>query len=238
MIPKIIHYCWFGRRKKPNEVLKMINSWKKVLPEYEIKEWNESNFNIENYPYSKEAYLSGNFAFVSDVCRLEVLYKYGGIYLDTDVEVLKTFTPFLSEESFLGYEVEETEWIGLGIIGAQPEEEWINYFLDYYRNNHFINFSGHTVRTANTKIFSLSIYPSMPKEIRPKIYPADIFCANNWHIGKYNVTKDTVTVHHLARSWRRKRQTLTGRFILILKGLLIRYCNHKEYFENLRNGIQ
>ena len=92
-IPKIIHYCWFGGKEKPDSVKKCIESWKKFLPDYQLIEWNENNFNIEKLEYTKEAYVAEKYAFVSDVARIEALYQHGGIYMDTDVEVLKTFTP-------------------------------------------------------------------------------------------------------------------------------------------------
>ena len=89
MIPKIIHYCWFGGKPKPKETLEYIETWRKFFPDYEIKEWNESNFDYKAYRYTHEAYLVKKFAYVSDVCRLKALYDYGGIYFDTDVKVLE-----------------------------------------------------------------------------------------------------------------------------------------------------
>ena len=99
-IPKIIHYCWFGKKDKPDIVNHCINSWKKVLDDYEIIEWNEDNFDVESNTYVKQAYESGKFAFVSDFVRIKALYDYGGIYLDTDVEVFKKFDDLLDNESF------------------------------------------------------------------------------------------------------------------------------------------
>ena len=89
MIPKIIHYCWFGRNPLPQSAIKCINSWKKFFPDYEIKEWNEQNFDVNIIPYTSEAYQAKKYAFVSDYARMWVLYNYGGIYFDTDVEVIK-----------------------------------------------------------------------------------------------------------------------------------------------------
>ena len=104
MIPKKIHYCWFGRSKMPELALKCIASWKKYLPDYEIKEWNEDNFDLELYPYVREAYNNRKFAFVTDVVRLYALYTEGGIYMDTDVEVLKPLDCFLNHQAFSGFE--------------------------------------------------------------------------------------------------------------------------------------
>ncbi|MEH7419501.1 capsular polysaccharide synthesis protein, partial [Neobacillus drentensis] len=106
VIPKTIHYCWFGEKEKPELVKKCLNSWKETLPDYQIIEWNEKNFDINANKYVKEAYQSGKFAFVSDYVRVFVLYRFGGIYLDTDVEVFKPFDIFLHHSSFWGFEQE------------------------------------------------------------------------------------------------------------------------------------
>ena len=106
MIPKKIHYCWFGRGEMPDLVRKCIASWKKYLPEYEIKEWNEDNFDLNSYPYVREAYHNKRFAFVTDVVRLHALYYEGGIYMDTDVEVLKPLDSLLNYKIVSGFESE------------------------------------------------------------------------------------------------------------------------------------
>ena len=103
MIPKTIHYCWFGRQPKPPGVLTYIATWRAAMPDYDIIEWNEDNFDIDFCDYSREAYATRNFAFVADVCRLKVLYEHGGIYLDTDIEVLRPFDPYLHHRSFCGF---------------------------------------------------------------------------------------------------------------------------------------
>ncbi|MEI3219550.1 MAG: glycosyltransferase [Lachnoclostridium sp.] len=100
MIPKVIHYCWFGRGKMPELANKCIESWKKYCPDYEIIEWNEDNFDINCCPYVKEAYESKRFAFVTDYVRLYAMYTQGGIYMDTDVEVLRNLDEFLIHQGF------------------------------------------------------------------------------------------------------------------------------------------
>ena len=107
MIPKIIHYCWFGRNPLPSSVQKCIASWRKFFPDYEIKEWNEDNFDLDMYPYAREAYENRKFAFVTAVVRLYALYHEGGIYMDTDVEVLKPLEVFLDNPAFSGFEDEK-----------------------------------------------------------------------------------------------------------------------------------
>ena len=116
-IPKKIHYCWFGGNPLPKETVEYIKSWKKYCPDYEIIEWNESNFDINRNLYIKQAYEAKKYAFVSDYVRVFALYKYGGIYLDTDVEVFKDFNDLLDNESFWGFEQEN--YIATSTIGAK-----------------------------------------------------------------------------------------------------------------------
>ena len=130
MIPKVIHYCWFGRGKMPEMALKCIESWKKYLPEYKIKEWNEDNFDLDMYPYVREAYDNRKFAFVTDVVRLYALYNEGGIYMDTDVEVLKSLDPFLHHNAFSGFEDDKN--IPTGIMASEKGGRWAKENLDYY----------------------------------------------------------------------------------------------------------
>ena len=108
MIPKIIHYCWFGRNPLPESAIKCINSWKKFFPDYEIKEWNEDNFDVNIIPYTKEAYEAKKYAFVSDYARFWILYHHGGLYFDTDVEVIKAMDDIIELGPFMGVEVEAT----------------------------------------------------------------------------------------------------------------------------------
>ena len=130
MIPKKIHYCWFGCGEMPELAKKCIKSWKKYLPEYEIKEWNEDNFDLDMYPYAREAYENRKFAFVTDVVRLYALYHEGGIYMDTDVEVYKPLDDFLNEEAFTGFE--QPHYPVTATMGAEKGNPVIKLMLDYY----------------------------------------------------------------------------------------------------------
>lgn len=220
MIPKKIHYCWFGMGIKPPEFDRYLAGWRRLLPDYEIKEWNEENFDIDCCDYVREAYAMRSFAHVSDVCRVYALYHEGGVYLDTDVELLKPFGPLLGDGSFVGRE--DSHLLGTAVIGAEPEEEWIGKFLEYYKRRHFINAWGHPVRTPNTKILTETILPEMDEALWPKIYPANYFCGINWENHQPIVDCETVSVHHFAASWKRKR-TMVTRIKTILKGLKTRY---------------
>ena len=141
MIPKIIHYCWFGGNPLSELAQKCISSWKKYFPEYEIKEWNESNFNLQCCDYVKEAYEAKKWAFVSDYARFWILYHEGGLYFDTDVEVIKPIDDIINNGAFMG--CERTGNYGLGVnpglgIGADPGISLYKEILDDYEKSHFI----------------------------------------------------------------------------------------------------
>lgn len=130
MIPKKIHYVWFGKGPKNERIQKCMESWKKYLPDYEIKEWNEDNFPIDYNDFTKKAYDAKKYAFVSDVARLYALYSEGGIYMDTDVEVYKPLDDFLNEEGFTGFECKH--YPVTATLGAIKENPIIKLMLDYY----------------------------------------------------------------------------------------------------------
>lgn len=198
MIPKIIHYCWFSKNPKPNDVLFCIETWKKYLPDYQIKEWNEKNFDYKKNKYTKEAYISKKYAFVSDVCRLHALYNEGGLYFDTDIEVIKSFRQFEDLSSFVGYEVDNL--IGTGVIGALPHTEWIGIMLQSYENECFIRNDGSFNLNPNTQRLT-KLYDTLPSNLRPNLFPMDVFCASHWKTKEKFVTENTVSIHHYKSSW-------------------------------------
>lgn len=212
MIPKIIHYCWFGRGKKPEMALKCIDSWKKYCPDYEIKEWNEDNFPIEKYPYAKEALEKRKFAFVTDVVRLYALYTEGGIYMDTDVEVLKPLDDYLNNTAFSGFEAKDR--VPTGIMGSIKGGKWAKDNLDYYNNRHFVKEDGSLDLQTNVQTITMLmvqnglILNNEYQQLRDYItmYPNDFFCPKSWEDGKIYLTNRTVTIHHFSGSWKPKNQ--------------------------------
>lgn len=207
MIPKIIHYCWFGRGQMPQLALDCIKSWKKYLPDYEIKEWNEDNFNLDLFPYAREAYDNRKFAFVTDIVRLYALYYEGGVYMDTDVEVVKTLDPFLHHEAFSGFE--SLVSIPTGIMASEKGGKWAKENLDYYNGRHFVKDDGSLDLTTNVKIITDYM---IPKGLRQDntyqeftglitFYPKDYFCPLACGDSKTMFTENTVTIHHFAGSW-------------------------------------
>lgn len=210
MIPKVIHYCWFGRGKMPELALRCIESWKKYLPNYEIKEWNEDNFDLDLYPYAREAYDNRKFAFVTDVVRLYVLYHEGGVYMDTDVEVLKSLDPFLHHNAFSGFEDERN--IPTGIMASEKGGQWAKENLDYYNNRHFVKEDGSFDLTTNVTTITNYMLPYGLKQNNTyqdfpgliTFYPKDYFCPKDYRTKQVSITNNTVTIHHFDGSWIKK----------------------------------
>src|SRR5574344_1966524 len=150
MIPKVIHYCWFGHNKMPGEYKQYIQSWRKFLPEYEIKEWNENNYDVNCIPFSKEAYSVKKYAYVSDYARLKIIYENGGVYFDTDVEVIKGIDDILEKGGFLPFEKHTDEgddaeiFVALGLgFACEKGNLIIKEIMDYYERHHYIYPDGH-----------------------------------------------------------------------------------------------
>ena len=216
MIPKTIHYCWFGKKRLPDLAIKCIESWQKYLPDYKIVEWNEDNFNHNTNIFTKEAYLSQKFAFVADYVRLLALYSHGGIYMDTDVELIKTLDSFLHYPAFIGYEDEAN--LQTGIIGSEKGGVWVKEQLDYYENRHFILPNGSLDMTTNVEIVSQLMLKQgfTLKDSRQnfknaiEIFPKDYFCPKSPKTGKIKITSNTYAIHHFAGSWTTTSQRINS----------------------------
>ena len=232
-IPKIIHYCWFGGNEKPYKVKKYIESWKKFMPEFEVIEWNESNFDINALQYTKQAYEMKKYAFVSDVARLKALSMYGGIYFDTDVEVFKNFTPLLDERCILGFE--EEEYIATSMMAVEPNNNLINSFLKIYDNIPFLDEKGNIIEGTNvSKLTDLLIEKGLKREnIYQKlddnisIYPKEYFSPYVYPYGIYQITDNSYCVHHFFVSWQSKT-VLLKRYLKMVIAKLIGLDNTKK----------
>lgn len=206
-IPRIIHYCWFGRGIKPKLFQKCMKSWKKHLPEYQFVEWNEDNFDVDSIKYVKQAYEVRKFAFVSDYVRLHALYHYGGIYMDTDVEVLKPLDRFLGHEAFSGFE--DDIYLQSGTMGAQKNNPWIKEMLEYYSNKSFIKLDQTYDITTNTNIITNICLPlglvqnGKYQELKNGVvfYPRTFFSPYDYIDGKSYLTDESYTIHHFAQTW-------------------------------------
>ncbi len=211
-IPKTIHYCWFGKNIMPKLAKKCIKSWKRKLKGYEIIEWNEDNFDIDSAPlYVKQAYEAKKWAFVSDYVRLYALVNYGGIYMDTDVEVLKKLDSFLSHHAFSGFEDEYH--IPTGIMACEKGYKLFEEFLHFYDEVKFINDDGSYNLTTNVTIITdickkKGLIPNNTyQEIDGfALYPKDYFCPINYQDFSLVSTKNTVTIHWFSGSWVSKKQ--------------------------------
>lgn len=213
-IPKVIHYCWFGGNPLPELDIKCIDSWKKYFPDYEIREWNETNFDLECCDYVKEAYKSKKWAFVSDYARFYILYKYGGLYFDTDVEVIKSFDSILSKGAFMGCEASDKCAPGLG-LGCNPGLEIYKEILDFYHTRHFIKEDGSIDTTTVVKYTSDILYKhgwmangDIEKVSDIYIYPSEYFCPINYNTGKLNITDNTYSIHWYTASWHSKSDSI------------------------------
>lgn len=199
-IPKKIHTCWFGHRPKPPIIERCLATWRKILPDYEIVEWNEHNFDVNCCAYVREAYRSGKYAFVTDYVRLWALFNYGGIYMDADVEVLKPFDRFLHHRAFTGHETDDL--MVTAVMGAEPGHPWIKVLLDHYA---FANFDP----VPNTQVITQLCQPFIEKRLYGfkylqngvVIYPIDTFCGYNHQELKPIITENSYAVHHFAGTW-------------------------------------
>ncbi len=208
MIPKTIHYCWFGNAPIPKEGQRCIESWKKFCPDYEIKLWNESNYDVSKNKYMKEAYEAQKWGFVSDYARLDIIYQYGGLYLDTDVEVIKSFDNLLNNKAFMGFEKGGEVASGLG-FGAEKGNKAIKYLMDWYETHNFLDENGKPVLIAcpvlNTnELQKIGLkrdgsYQILLNEL--VIYPVDFFCPMDYENREMNITENTYSIHHYASSW-------------------------------------
>lgn len=214
MLPKTIHYCWFGGAEKPELVFNCINSWKKFCPDYEIIEWNESNYDITKNPYMYQAYQKKRWGFVTDYARLEIVYEYGGLYFDTDVEFIRSLDELVVGDGFVGFEKAERrnqkEYsvnTGQG-FGAKKGDSTIRHMLDVYDSLQFTLPDGTENLTPspnyNTKALvdlGMRRDNSLQKIGELTVYPADYFCPRNYHNKKTVIMENTFSIHHFDGSW-------------------------------------
>lgn len=211
MIPKIIHYFWFGGNPLPPYALKCIASWKKYLPEYEIRRWDESNFDVNCNPYVAKAYKARKFAFVSDYARLYILYKYGGIYFDTDVELINNISDIVARGPFFALEnqIMHNVKIAPGLaMGADPNMPFIKEILDSYTNEHFIREDGtlnlFTINNRITNKFLALGWKPIDKVQKVRdftIYSSEFFCPYHARTERMHLTPNSKAIHWYAGSW-------------------------------------
>lgn len=255
MIPKIIHYCWFGGNPLPKLALKCIASWKRFFPDYEIREWNEDNFDLNQNAYVREAYEAKKYAFVSDFARFWILYHFGGIYFDTDVEVVKSFDSIIQKGPFMGFENNgvnlKGQYIsdrmlekycvapGLG-LGVNPGLGLYKRILDYYSKEHFImNNGSQNLTTVVERVTEILLNCGLKQNNQLQtvegitIYPADYFCPISTVNGKLYITNNTVSIHHFSASWVSPSHRILRKIILKLFGTRV-----KVWISNVMQSIK
>ncbi len=206
-IPKIIHYCWFGRKPKPPLAEKCIRSWKKFCPDYEIIEWNEDNFDLSDTPlYVRQAYEAGRWAFVTDYVRLKAMLEFGGIYMDTDVEIIKPLDPYLYHEAFAGFE--HPTRIQTGLLACRKDFPLFREFLAHYDTAVFLKEDGTQDSTTNVKVLTdlcvrHGLKPDGTYQVVDgfAVYPTEYFCPVDYDTEKLRKTRKTVVIHWFASSW-------------------------------------
>lgn len=259
MIPKVIHYCWFGGKKKPKSVEYCIDSWRKICPDYKIVEWNESNYDISSNKYMNDAYENSKLGFVPDYARLDIIYKHGGIYLDTDVELIKSFDCILDKPAFIGFENSgDSKWFvncGQG-FGAEPGNEAIRKLRDQYNSLQFIADDGKLNMTASPH-YTTSVLQKIGLELINCdqdlglifVYSSDVLCPKNYKSGVIRKSKRTISIHHFDGSWieesvlnsfkhNQKIYNLFGYSIgtryLYLESILLKYFKIENFYELLK----
>ncbi len=220
-IPKVIHYCWFGGNPLPEMAVKCIESWKKFCPEYEIVRWDESNYDVNACAYTKEAYQAKKWAFVSDFARFDILYRQGGLYFDTDVELIAPIDDIVDRGPFLGIEQSDNNSMvapGLG-MAATAGMEFYEKVLTAYRGWHFRYPDGSYNQTTVVKYTTELLQEYTPVATDQLqymagiwIYPWDYFCPMKYETGVITITDHTRAIHHFSATWLTKEERACHRF--------------------------
>lgn len=221
MIPKKIHYCWFGGKPLPASAEACIKSWAEKCPDYELIRWDEQNSSFESNLYAKQAYEARKWAFVSDYVRLKALWEHGGIYMDTDVEVLRALDCFLDAAMFMGFESRER--VATCIIGAEPKHPFITALLETYRNSAFLQADGSCNCTTNVvriteelKNRGLRTNGALQSVEGIVVYPCAVFSPKSLGTGKITLTPESCAIHHFDASWMTRSQKRHTRIAQLL----------------------
>ncbi len=242
-IPKVIHYCWFGKGELPKIAKKCIRSWKKYCPDYEIVCWTEENFDLTQNRYMQQAYQAGKWAFVSDYARLKILYDHGGIYLDTDVELIKPIDDLLENSGFMGFDEKGIVATGLG-FGGEKGNAIVGEFLKDYEDIAFILPDGSydltpcpDRNTATLKRLGMDVSNTNQTFMGTVFLPREYLCPMDYYTGKKTITDQTYSIHHYSASWTSsvtKRTTRIKRIIGVklydkIYGKFLQKCKWLEW---------
>lgn len=229
MIPKVIHYVWLGNKEKPKNIQRCMKTWKKMLPDYEFIEWNESNFDVNESEYTKKAYEAKKYAYVSDYIRAKVIYQYGGIYFDTDILVLDNFDSYLGLSAFVGFE--NPNYPFTAVFGAQANHPLTKEMYDYFANREFEFDTNNQFKGVNTKSVSDILIDSFGCEVNNSyqllkddiaVYPDGFLC---------NPSQNSTTIHIFTGTWMENQTSVKKKIIEFLR---VRLTTHRRvYFYNL-----
>lgn len=221
-IPHVLHYCWFGRKPKPKLVTQCMLSWKKYLPGWEIKEWNEDNYDVNHSEYAAQAYRSKAYAFVADVARFDILHRYGGVYVDTDVELIRPIPEEILEHPAFGG-MQSDGWVAPGLIfGAVPSHPFVQEMLSYYETHpfqgtHDLKETVVTYTTDALRKYGYQINGAYQELHGVAVYPSCVFCGYDIGLHEAVITPNTISVHHYAASWVSGRRKIKLCLLRLLK---------------------
>lgn len=232
-IPYVIHYFWFGGGSKPDSVLRCIESWKKFCPDFEIKEWNEENYDIHKHSFMEKAYNDRKWAYVSDYARLDVLYNYGGIYLDTDVEVIRDLKDLCNCDGYFGFERADIIGDGAGFGFAKGVPILKEMMACYDGLDEYVE--SPKLRTGVLLAHGLRLDGSRQNVDGIEIYPVDYLCPMNYKTGKIEITGNTYSIHHFDGSWKEGHNGFYTGLMRLLNRILGEERGGKA-FEKLMKG--
>lgn len=240
MIPHILHYIWFGNNPLTPLAEECLASWKSEMPDWTIMRWDESNFDIAAAPiYVRQAYEARKFAFVSDYVRLWALEQYGGVYVDTDVKVLKSYEPLLNDTAFIGLEESKAHLPGTCVIGCESHCQWVKDMLALYDDIEFVKADGSLEMTTNVDrigkyLISKGFIPSRDAQFLPeyglRVYTHDYFSPIT-STRVMRKTKNTYSIHYFAESWRDGKQKRGWRDWIITREIINALVQVKRLFE-------
>lgn len=215
MIPRIIHYCWFGRCEMPQSAKDCIASWHQYMPDWQYRLWNEDAFDVDSVQYTSEAYKAGKYAFVSDYVRLVALEREGGLYLDTDVEVFRSFDELLSHRAFAGFEGSKHKPVGTCVMASEAHSEWVKEMLEAYQVRHFL-VNGKPDLTTNVQFITSIMAANGFRQDGTEqeyhglhVFPVDYFSPRHT-TGEYIRTENTYCEHKALGSWTSRRKGWKG----------------------------
>ena len=214
-VPKVIHYCWFGKGDMPDKEKECVETWKNYFKDYEFKLWTEENFDYEQCNFAKQAYDAKKYAFVSDYARAKLLYEYGGLYMDTDVKVLKEFPKTDSEKGFMGFE--RRAFLGTAVIASESHNENIKQLLEYYENHDFVQKDGSFDNIANVSILTdimkeKGLVLGGERQVVDgfEIFNREVFYPKKLSEKEFRVTDETCAIHMCSNSWLSERERKRG----------------------------